>query len=154
MGTLQMDLWQAMLREMKELEYITDEDTSIMCFNVQDWTSLYIHAGILSLFVLTEICSSSAAFWVIRRVGRLSSQSQAARRMHVQLTRLLLLQMICPLICMVGPVLYFVIGILERFTASIVGFYMGLVIIGVFPMVNALLTITFVGLTEDSPSIG
>ncbi|KAH7712539.1 hypothetical protein AAVH_20140 [Aphelenchoides avenae] len=89
---IQRNLWQSFMRKLKDTEYITDEDTSIMCFNGFDWTSLYIHAGIVVLFVLTEVMSSSAAVWVIRRVGRLSSQSQATRRMHVQLTRLLLLQ--------------------------------------------------------------
>lgn len=74
------------------MEYTTDDDTSIMCFNNNDWTSHYIQAGIVVLFVLVEALSSSAAFWIIRRVGRLSSQSQASRRMHTQLTRLLLLQ--------------------------------------------------------------
>lgn len=77
---------------MKETEYITEEDSSIMCFNGLDWTSRYIRACIALLFLLTELVTSSAAFWVIRKVGRLSSQSEAARRMHVQLTRLLLLQ--------------------------------------------------------------
>ncbi|KAH7718175.1 hypothetical protein AAVH_14378 [Aphelenchoides avenae] len=138
------DLWRAFLHWMKVTEYITEEDTSMMCFNSFDWTTRYVQAGIVLLFVLIEVVSSSAAFWIIRRVGRLSSQSQAARRMHVQLTRLLLLQMLCPLICMLGPVLYFVMSVMW-FRASIVGPYVGLVIIGVFPMVNALLTITFVG---------
>ncbi|KAH7712538.1 hypothetical protein AAVH_20139 [Aphelenchoides avenae] len=87
-------IWRALLRKLRDTEYITDEDTSVMCFNAHDWTSYYIHAGIVVLFVLTEVMSSSAAFWVIRRVGRLSLQSQAARRMHVQLTRLLLLQVL------------------------------------------------------------
>lgn len=77
---------------MKEREYITDADTSVMCFNSCDWTSLYIHAGISTLFIATQLGSAVAAFWVIRTVGRMASLSSGARRLHVQLTRLLLLQ--------------------------------------------------------------
>lgn len=86
------DLWNAFLRGMNDTEYLTDEDSSIMCINIIDWTTRYLQAAVLALLFVAELCSSAAAVWILRRVRELSSQSAHARQMHLQLTRLLQLQ--------------------------------------------------------------
>lgn len=46
---------------------------------------------------------------------------------------------------MLGPVVYLTVGTTKLFDSSLVGFYMCLVVISVFPIFNAILTIAFVG---------
>lgn len=54
------------------------------------------------------------------------------------------LQMFCPIICIVGPVLYLGSMVFLRYQGQLVPFYCCLVGITVFPAVNALLTLAFV----------
>ncbi|KAH7680523.1 hypothetical protein AAVH_41102, partial [Aphelenchoides avenae] len=140
----QADTFNDFLTYMQRTEYLTEDDTSFMCFNTNSWDTLRALGTIAGLMTASQLTSVLIAFFIIFKVRRHTGTSEKTRQIHVQLTRLLLLQILCPVVCMLGPVLYMMGCVVIRVHALLVGFYLCFVGLSAFPLANALLTVVFV----------
>lgn len=80
---------------LKQKEYITEADKSFGRFNIYENTTLThrIFIAIVAAFIASQSFFVGCGLWVIRSVGiRLAETSKRTRQMHLQFTRLLLIQ--------------------------------------------------------------
>ncbi|KAH7699007.1 Protein STR-23, partial [Aphelenchoides avenae] len=88
---------------------------------------------------------TACAFWTIRYLRKnRDARSEKSRRMHLQFVWLLLLQMFCPVACLLVPFAYLIFASLLGYRTSTVVYYLCMLGFTVFPAFNAILTILFV----------
>ncbi|KAH7676003.1 hypothetical protein AAVH_42089, partial [Aphelenchoides avenae] len=80
---------------LAEREYISDSDKSFGRFNLYEtWNrTISIFIAIITAFVASQAFFICCGLWITRSVGvQLANASKRTRQMHLQFTRLLLLQ--------------------------------------------------------------
>ncbi|KAH7703803.1 CRE-SRN-1 protein [Aphelenchoides avenae] len=130
-------------------ELFAPEDSVLFCLPI---TETLITAGAIigGAFVIAQAVCITLSVLGMRHLKRNSNGFSAkTRAMHLQLTRLLLAQILSPMICLFVPIVGFVVFvIISMYTLlpwSNLPVELGILFFTAFPMVNAVLAITFVG---------
>lgn len=80
------------MNRMNETQYLTPDDTSLVCVDVWSTTSVYVNAAVSGMFVFSQTTCIAGGVWIIRTVGKHATQSLRSQQMHLQLTKLLVVQ--------------------------------------------------------------
>ncbi|KAI1702724.1 serpentine type 7TM GPCR chemoreceptor srd domain-containing protein [Ditylenchus destructor] len=122
------------------------ESVSVSCINVWSRTTLIVGAMIGILFVSTQVFFLGCGVWIIKKIRRQAVFSAKAKTIHIQLTKLLIVQMITPVIFVLVPVVFTqsIQIVLSLFNIPYFVFYMAILSISLFPLTNAILSLGFV----------
>lgn len=77
---------------MRQTEYLTPDDTAVLCVDMWNRVSIYVNLAVSILFVISQGSCIAGGFWIIRKVGKHARLSSKTQQMHLQLTRLLIVQ--------------------------------------------------------------
>ncbi|KAH7694515.1 hypothetical protein AAVH_38436 [Aphelenchoides avenae] len=126
---------------------VRPEDTSAFCFDfVNRPRMMYAFLGVGAIFLVFEAVSVFTGYLVINRLRRTAKFSVRTSQMHLQLTRLLIAQILSPVLCMFLPVAAACVAILANGGILVYALdgYIALTMLSLFPLINAMLTILFV----------
>ncbi|KAH7703802.1 hypothetical protein AAVH_29022 [Aphelenchoides avenae] len=145
-GILNYEPWPGFEKPLTE--HLAPEDSVVFC--LPDSEALITAGAIIGgAFVTVQAACITLSVLGIRHLKKNSHGfSEKTRAMHLQLTRLLLAQILSPMICMFMPIVGFVIFIIISmnmvFPWSNLPVELGILCFTAFPLINAILTITFV----------
>ncbi|KAI1697179.1 serpentine type 7TM GPCR chemoreceptor srh domain-containing protein [Ditylenchus destructor] len=138
---------EIIVRDLVDRGHLHESDSiSVSCINMLSKTTVIVGAMIGILFVSTQAFFLGCGVWIIKKIRRQAVFSAKTKNMHIQLTKLLIVQMVTPVIFVLVPVVFTqsITVVFSLFNTPYFILYLAMFSISLFPLTNAILTLGFV----------